>query len=73
VFTARKYPAEAKCLCGATNLKMAERQRNTKVDQGPLSRMQFMQFVEGLIREDGRVKSHEIGEVKSIAKSTPAL
>jgi hypothetical protein len=45
VFTARKVSAEKKCLCGVTNVKVAERhwmliQRNIGAAQGPHTLMQ---------------------------------
>jgi hypothetical protein len=67
---ARMFPTESKRLCGATNLKMAERHRimiqrstdrtrTTQTDDNCI-------ILEGLIREDQRV--HEIASVTCIGK-----
>jgi predicted transcriptional regulator len=44
--------------------------RNTEADQGPQDTNENCVIVEGLIREDRRVKVREIAEVTGTAKST---
>jgi hypothetical protein len=44
--------------------------RNIEADQGPCTLMKFCVIVKGLIRENRRVRVHEIAEVTVIAKST---
>jgi hypothetical protein len=68
VFRARTCCAERKCLCGATNLKMAERhrmmiQRNTEASGTD----EDCVIVYGLIREDRRVKFRETAVLTDIA------
>jgi hypothetical protein len=59
MFTARKFSAERKCLCGETNVKIADdpekyrdRPETSHTDENCVN-------VEGLIREERRVKIRE--------------